>query len=152
VNQGRTLAAANVHADDTIHFASPHGFYTGQEVVYSHGAGDSITLSNNTTLADGTYYVIVIDDTTIKLAQNLARATALAQIEIDLSTATGSTNKLRLANKTLSSKDVTVLARTDVETVNLAGNIGLGFFGTSGGAQGIGGALLLIQMSGRATA
>ncbi len=49
---------------DAIHFASPDGLKTGQEVVYTSGGGTSIGGLTN----GHSYYVIVLDPYTIKLA------------------------------------------------------------------------------------
>ena len=56
--------------DNAIHFSSPDGFKTGDQVVYHNGGGTSIG-----GLTDGqTYYAIVADPSTIKLASTYANA------------------------------------------------------------------------------
>ena len=65
---------------DALHFANPHGLETGDAVVYHDGGGTDIT-----GLADGqVYYVIKVDDYTIKLASSYANA--LAGIIVKLGT------------------------------------------------------------------
>src|SRR5262249_54807017 len=61
-------------SDDAIHFSSPHGLTTGQEVVYHNGGNGNQSIGG---LQDGhTYYAIVEDPTTIKLASTYAHAVA----------------------------------------------------------------------------
>jgi hypothetical protein len=55
-----------------IQFAAPHGLETGDAVLYRDGGGNDIS-----GLTDGTiYFVIKVNDTTIKLATSLAQAMA----------------------------------------------------------------------------
>ncbi len=64
-------ATAPDTGDDTITLGA-HTFLTGDEVVYTSGGGtDIVGLTNGTT-----YYVIVVDGTTIKLADTFANANA----------------------------------------------------------------------------
>lgn len=71
-----TVAAVNVGADTITEVA--HGFETGDKVVYDNGGGTDIT-----GLVDGTtYYIIRVDDDTIKLATSFANA--IAGTDIDL--------------------------------------------------------------------
>ena len=67
--------------DNAIHFSSPDGFKTGDQVVYHNGGGTSIG-----GLTDGqTYYAIVADPSTIKLASTYANAVAPIPVPIQLS-------------------------------------------------------------------
>src|SRR5262249_52389042 len=69
-------SASNV-SNDEITFAA-HGLSDGQAVVYNNGGGTSIApLTNNTT-----YYVIRVDDDTIKLADTLGHALAGTAIHL----------------------------------------------------------------------
>ena len=72
-------------ADGTINLGYNHGFTTGQAVVYSHGGGASIGGLEN----KGTYYVIVVDPTTIRLAESRQKAIAGTSIELDATLAKG---------------------------------------------------------------
>jgi hypothetical protein len=75
-----TVTADNpIGFDTSIHFSSPTNLNTGDEVLYQAGGGSSID-----GLVDGhTYYVIVIDPNTIKLASS--EANAMAGIALPLS-------------------------------------------------------------------
>ena len=75
------MPQANVSVTaNAIHFASPDGLMTGEQVVYHNGGGTSIG-----GLTDGqTYYVIVADSYTIKLAATYADAVATIPVPIDL--------------------------------------------------------------------
>ena len=57
--------------DDTIDFGVEHDFTNGQAVAYSSDSGSDIGLTDG-----GIYYVIVIDSTTIQLAENRSDAMA----------------------------------------------------------------------------
>nr|WP_298654893.1 hypothetical protein [uncultured Flavobacterium sp.] len=71
-----TVAAVDVSAD-TITKAS-HGFQTGDLVTYSNGGGTSITGLTTAT----NYYVIAVDEDTIKLATTAANAFAGTAINL----------------------------------------------------------------------
>jgi len=77
-------------ASDTITITS-HGFATGDRVVYSDGGG---------TVVDGltdeeTYYVVVVDSSTIKLATSYEYATATTPTVVDIAdVGVGSAHKL----------------------------------------------------------
>ncbi len=76
---------------DAIYFASPHGYTTGDEVVYHKGAAGNTAIGG---LQDGhTYYVIVVDANTIKLASS--QTNALLGIAVGLgSTGTGAGHRV----------------------------------------------------------
>ena len=63
---------------DTITFTSPHGFATGQAVVYNNGGGTSI----GGLQAGEIFYAIVLDENAFQLAET--RAEALAGKALDL--------------------------------------------------------------------
>ncbi len=68
---GQTFSGANVNtAQGTIQFASPDGFVTGDKIVYSSNGGTPIGGLVN----GATYYVRVINPTTIKLATSEGEA------------------------------------------------------------------------------
>jgi hypothetical protein len=71
---------------DTITLSAPHGYVTGSKVKYGNGGNAGIVLEGGGTLAnDGTYYVIRVDGTSVKLAASYAAA--LAGTPIDLADA-----------------------------------------------------------------
>ena len=81
---------------DTIQFASAHGLQTGDQVLYHNGGGASIGGLTDAT----TYYVIRVDDKTIKLAAT--QADALAGKAINLTGAgTSSSDSFTLASGTV---------------------------------------------------
>src|SRR4029077_7794733 len=74
VSSGTTASfnPANVTlTGNAISFANPHGFSSGQEVLYHSGGSAIGGLTNGQT-----YYVIVVNSTTIKLASTHADALA----------------------------------------------------------------------------
>jgi hypothetical protein len=98
-----TFGSPNViQADlpDTIDLGYEHGFVTGQPVVYDNGGGTGIGIQNRDgssgTLNSGAvvYYVIVVDDQTIKLAASEADATAGRAINLT-GNGTSSTQSIR---------------------------------------------------------
>jgi len=69
----------------SIDLGYAHGLATGQEVVYSHGGGESIGgLANK-----NTYYAIMVDPTTVRLAESRREALEGVPVELDASAATG---------------------------------------------------------------
>ncbi len=70
-----TAVTANAAQNELV-FASPQTFVTGQEVQFTKGT------SNETGLSTGTYYVIVVNATTIQLAATHADALAGAAVNI----------------------------------------------------------------------
>ena len=77
--------------DDTIHFTSPHGYKTGDRVVYRKGASDNQAVGG---LSDGaTYYVIRVDDNSIRLARNPDDASSGKTVLLDKSKATGTSHR-----------------------------------------------------------
>ena len=74
--------------DETIDLGYQHGFSNGQAVVYSHGGGESIGGLEN----KGTYYVIVEDPTTIRLAESPSKALAGTYIDLDATSAKGTSH------------------------------------------------------------
>ncbi len=77
-------------AKGTIGFDRPHGYVTGDAVAYDPGNGTPI-------VAPGTYYVIVVDPRTIRLARTLedAYADAPVAVTLDASGASNETHVLR---------------------------------------------------------
>jgi hypothetical protein len=87
-NKDFTLSSVN-NSSDTIRIAD-HRFTNGQKITYST-SGNAIQGLRN----DETYYVIVIDNDTIKLATTRENATATIPVAINLDT-TGSTGTQQL--------------------------------------------------------
>ncbi|MEX0958007.1 MAG: LEPR-XLL domain-containing protein [Burkholderiales bacterium] len=82
-NRQQAFGSADVDGDDdTIAFDGPHGYVTGEEFVYDPGEGTEVAPA-------GTYYTIVVDPRTIKLAASLEDAFADEPVAVDL-TAPGS--------------------------------------------------------------
>ncbi len=82
---------------DAIHFASPDGLTTGQEVVYSSGGGTSIG-----GLTSGqSYYVIVLDPYTIKLAATYDDAVSGTPVQVSVAGVDTSTNEISLSSGNL---------------------------------------------------
>ena len=85
-----TNAAVVVLASNSIVLTS-HGLSTGDRVVYSHGGGAVITGLTH----EATYFVVVVDSNTIKLATSFANATAATPVVVELTgLGTGTTHKL----------------------------------------------------------
>jgi hypothetical protein len=78
------LAVAKVVGSDELVFNSDHSFNTGDAVVYENDSGQDIGLPNAS--ASGTYYAIVVDKRTIKLA--LTKDDAKAQTPIAITSLT----------------------------------------------------------------
>ena len=99
---GATSLTINPNSDvtesgDAIHFATPDGLTTGQEVVYHNGGGSSIG-----GLTDGhSYYVIVLDPYTIKLAATYADAVDGTAVQADVTGANTSNNQITLSESNL---------------------------------------------------
>lgn len=73
-------SASVVDVDEDTITVTTHGFATGDRVVYSHGGGTQIT-----GLTDGNiYYVVVVDSSTIKLAETYGNATATTPVVVNL--------------------------------------------------------------------
>ncbi len=82
---------------DAIHFASPDGLTTGQEVVYNSGGGSSIG-----GLSSGhSYYVIVLDPDTIKLAATYDDAVSGTPIQANVTGVNTATNQITLSSSSL---------------------------------------------------
>ncbi len=77
---------------DAIHFATPDGLTTGQEVVYNNGGGSSIGGLTN----GQSYYVIVLDPYTIKLAATYDDAVSGTPIQVNVAGVNTSTNEISL--------------------------------------------------------
>lgn len=78
---------------DAIELGYAHGFHTGDAVVYGNGGDTSIGgLAHKTT-----YYVIVVNATTIRLAESLAKAQRGEWIDLDASVATGTSHAIAIA-------------------------------------------------------
>jgi len=69
---------------DTLTFNN-HRFVTGQKVTYNDGGGTAIG-----GLSDGSYFIIKVDQSTIKLASSASNATAGTQINLTSGAAGGS--------------------------------------------------------------
>lgn len=70
---------ANVNAADNKITYIAHGFVTGDKVTYTDGGGVTIV----GLIDGGTYYIIKVDNDTVKLATSSANATAGTAINID---------------------------------------------------------------------
>jgi Ca2+-binding RTX toxin-like protein len=71
---------------DIITFTGAHGYTTGSKVVYNAGENDPIALTSGGTLTDGdTYYVIKVDNSSIKLATSYVNALAGSALDLALS-------------------------------------------------------------------
>src|SRR6185503_6042256 len=73
---------------ETINLAYAHGFTTGDSVVYSSGGGDSIGGIGHGNI----YYVIVVDATTIQLAETATAADNGEEIDLAASQASGTSH------------------------------------------------------------
>ena len=71
-------------ANDTLTFNN-HRFVTGQKVTYNDGGGTAIG-----GLADGSYFIIKVDQNTIKLASNASNAASATAINLTSGAAGGS--------------------------------------------------------------
>ncbi|MDH3275857.1 MAG: hypothetical protein OEM99_15100, partial [Gammaproteobacteria bacterium] len=77
--------------EDTINLGFAHGFTTGDEVVYRNGGGTSIDGLTN----EAPYFVIVVDDNTVQLANTLEDALAgFPIVDLDATLATGIAHSL----------------------------------------------------------
>ncbi|MFM7035677.1 MAG: beta strand repeat-containing protein, partial [Planctomycetia bacterium] len=78
---------------DAINLGYAHGLHTGDAVVYGNGGGTSIGgLAHKTT-----YSVIVVNTTTIRLAESLAKAQRGEWIDLDASVAAGTNHSIAIA-------------------------------------------------------
>ena len=85
----RSLGAVD-GASDTLALTERHVYGTGSEVFYHNGGATSLT-----NLVDGNpYYVIVVDDTHIKLATSAANAAAGIAIDLADMSGLGTTHSL----------------------------------------------------------
>ncbi len=118
------------------------GFSTGQAVIYSAGGGTPIGVVNSSTgLTDGgTYYVTVVNSTTVELSTNPTNL-AGTMIQLDPSKATGTQHSLRVAINPQTA--VTGGDTTTVSTINLGYNAGFvtgdQVYYNDGGGNNIGG-------------
>lgn len=89
-NRSTGFTPAGVDSDDdTITFDAPHGLVTGDTIVYDAGAGTPVG-----GLTDGqTYYVIVVDPRTVRLAATLADAFAATPVAVNLNATATPTNE-----------------------------------------------------------
>ena len=87
-----TGSAHRLNSRQNLVFDVPHSFTTGQAIVYSAGGGTGI----GGLVDGGTYYVVVVDATTVKLAQTRADAEAETPLALvlDGTVATGSDHSL----------------------------------------------------------
>ncbi len=82
---------------DAIHFATPHGLTTGQEVIYHSGGGSGIG-----GLTDGhAYYAIVLDPYTIKLAATYNDALSGTTLQANVTVVNAATNVITLSSSNL---------------------------------------------------
>jgi hypothetical protein len=135
-------SAVNV-TSNTINFASPHGYSTGDEVFYNAGGSTKITLSTGN-LSDATaYFVVKISDNDIKLATTKANAIATVPVTVDI---TGTGNNAQFL--TTSEVDITgtgnnsqrIMLANDGDTKNTAADNKATFSATLGsGDDGDGG-------------
>ena len=126
--------AVNV-TPNTINFASPHGYSTGDEVYYNAAGSTKITLSTGD-LSDSTaYYVVKISDNDIKLATTKANAIATVPVTVDI---TGTGNNAQFF--TTSEVDITgtgnnaqrIMLANDGNTKNTAADNKATFIATLG--------------------
>jgi hypothetical protein len=90
-------AAAVAAEQGTIDLGYAHSFVDGQQVLYSHGGGASVDGLEN----KGTYYAIVVDPTTVRLAESYAKALDGAGIALDASTAQGTAHTIGVGFRSL---------------------------------------------------
>lgn len=77
-------------ANDTLTISN-HGFATGDRVVYSDGGGDVVDGLTD----EATYYIVVVDGNTVKLATTYDNATAATPSVVNIAdVGTGSAHKL----------------------------------------------------------
>jgi hypothetical protein len=77
-------------ANDTLTISN-HGFATGDRVVYSDGGGDVVDGLTD----EATYYIVVVDGNTVKLATTYDHATAAIPTIVNITdVGTGSAHKL----------------------------------------------------------
>ena len=82
---------------DTLTFNN-HRFVTGQKVTYNDGGGTAIG-----GLSDGSYFIIKVDQSTIKLASSASNATAGTAINLT-SGAAGGSHTLNIAQDGINTK------------------------------------------------
>ncbi len=100
-------------SDNAIHFASPDGLTTGQEVVYHNGGGTSIG-----GLTDGhSYYVIVLDPDTIQLAATYNDAVSGTPLQANVTAVATATDKTHPNQVTLSPGNIGLYTGEVVEYV-----------------------------------
>ena len=88
---GQQLTLTSLEA---IVLDAAHGYTTGDKVTYSSGSGDAIG-----GLTSGqSYYVIVVDDSTIRLAATSSNAEAGTAIILDISAASGDDHSFGIGN------------------------------------------------------
>jgi len=74
IHLGAAFDTANIDsATEIITFAQAHNFISGDRVRYQRGSNDA--LANFGLIEDSLYYVLVIDDSRIRLVDSLAKAT-----------------------------------------------------------------------------
>ncbi|HSW22413.1 MAG TPA: hypothetical protein VLJ62_06580, partial [Burkholderiaceae bacterium] len=93
-NLGKSFGAAAVaSAADTISLGYTHGFVAGQEVMYSHGGDTAVGgLANK-----NHYYVVVVNTTTIRLADTRENALRGVYLDLDASKAVGTLHSIGVA-------------------------------------------------------
>jgi hypothetical protein len=115
-------------ASDTITLPN-HGFSTGDQIVYRNLGlpGDAV----EGLLADHRYFVIMVDDDTVKLAATYADATAASPVAINLISAPiGTTHSLEVETATINA-----LAFGGALSVASGSSTTLGFAGSGAGSR-----------------
>ncbi|MHB8092924.1 MAG: hypothetical protein ACYDH8_15195 [Syntrophales bacterium] len=74
------LAGTAGIADGIIDLGQPHGFYTGQAIVYTRLTGDPVSGLQD----GGTYYVYVVDENRIRLAESRDALVSYLPVLLDL--------------------------------------------------------------------
>jgi len=77
-SQVDTIATSAVNTSTEVITINAHGYNTGQSLKYSNGGGTTLAGLTN----DTTYYAIIVDDNSIKLATNDSNATAGTAINL----------------------------------------------------------------------
>ena len=109
-------------ANDTLTFSN-HRFITGQKVTYNDGGGTAIG-----GLADGSYFIIKIDQNTIKLASSASNAAAGTAINLT-SGAAGGSHTLNIAFDGVNTKFKATHTNGTKSKVNAAAQLSLSING-----------------------
>ena len=109
-------------ANDTLTFSN-HRFITGQKVTYNDGGGTAIG-----GLADGSYFIIKVDQSTIKLASSASNAAAGTAINLT-SGAAGGSHTLNIAFDGVNTKFKATHTNGTKSKVNAAAQLSLSING-----------------------